>query len=204
MEQHIAFTVHKQGQAHHVESIVLQRVHLSLFYKQHLAVANEATWLAVAADHVHFMGGVDLANRPCPFISCLVRLLELSPAPEIVSLLWSQTHFKYVSMIALMFLRMTAPAVSVYRALRYALADYRKLRVYLSTPDTSTGTPINYGLLYVDVFSDQLENDVRVFGLILPRLGSKIQLVMDGHLSPDEELSESIDDCQTSYQSDSE
>lgn len=171
---------------HAIDPIVQQRVHLSLFYKQYLAPANEAAWLTVAATHVHHVGGMDSGNAPSPFLACLVRLLELDPEPRIVQLLWTQPHFKYVSAIALMHLRMTAPAATAYRALFQGLRDYRKLRQYNAVPIVADGVMRSYSLSYIDVFADQLQHAPRVLGLLMPRLPPYRDLVLAGQLSEPE------------------
>lgn len=168
----------ESGESSKIDPIVLQRVHLSLYYKQHLATANEAKWLSVAARTVHYIGGIDNSNRPSPFLSCLVRLVELAPEIDVIDLFLTQHHFKYVTALALAYVRLTQPPTAIIKHLQVFSTDYRKLRQYLSVPENNNGISRNYGLSFLDSFSDELLHSQRLYGIYLPTLPASLPLMV--------------------------
>ncbi|CAK7897320.1 hypothetical protein CAAN1_15S00188 [[Candida] anglica] len=159
-----------------IEPIVRHRILDSLFYKQYLFLANESTILPVITQHVRYIGGTDSVGRPSPFLCCLLRLLELEPSSEIVEYCLNQTHFKYVSALYMMYVRLTATNEYAYIQLEPYRSDYRKLRIQLKYPESVDGLQVRYKLSYVDEWSYLLLTQPRALGLILPRIPPRDQL----------------------------
>lgn len=157
-----------------VEPIIRHRVQDLVFYKQHLFLTNEQSILTVIAAQVHYIGGTDAEGRPSPFLCCLVRLLEIDPLQEIIKLYLAQLghrHFKYLTALALIYVRMVFPAPEAYLLLEAHTADLRRLRARLRLPVfTKAGVPCSYEITYVDVWADDLLHKERVADVLLPRL----------------------------------
>ncbi|EGV61394.1 hypothetical protein PSN45_000067 [Yamadazyma tenuis] len=168
------------GYAHILETIVRNRIKDSLFYKQHLYLTNEQTILQVIVDNVKYVGGLDSSNRPSPFLCCLLRLLEIGPSAAVVGLYLKQPEFKYLTILTLIYIRLTQPPTEVYQVLDTYRSNYTKVRVLLSSPEMVDGVPVNYGIIHIDEFVDELERSDRVVGVVMPRLESRRRLVARG------------------------
>ena len=191
------------NKAHLVDTIIRHRILDSIFYKQHLYLANEATILQVITKHVHYIGGVDSMGRPSPFIQCLFRLLELNPSKEIVHVYLHQlefNEFKYLLALSLLFVRLTYPSEEVYSIFDEFAQDYRKLRYKMKVPDFDENKlAIFYKIGYMDEFLDDLLMKERVVDLLLPRLTLRNTLVEQALAVPrkyyvDETLAKQEDD----------
>ncbi|CCG21229.1 Fgr16 protein [Candida orthopsilosis Co 90-125] len=171
-----------------VEPIIRHRIHDSIFYKEHLYLTNESTILPIITQHVHYISGVDSVGRPSPFLQCLLRLLELEPSKEIINVYLDQlsySEFKYLTALALLYVRLVFPSEEVYNIFDQHAQDYRKLRVKLKTPQfDAMQRPIHYKLGYMDEFIDGLLTQERVVDLILPRLIPRLSLVERGLVAP--------------------
>jgi len=210
------------NKAYLVEPIVRHRIHDSIFYKQHLYLTNESTILPVITQNVQYIAGVDSIGRPSPFLQCLLRLLELEPAKEIINVYLDQlsyNEFKYLTALTLLYIRLVYPSEDIYNIFDKHAQDYRKLRFKLKTPQfNAVQQPIYYKLGYMDEFIDDLLTQERVVDLILPRLIPRLSLVERGLVAPrqyfiDDEIQKDMlrgqdnvvsGDSDTSYQSDSD
>lgn len=175
------------NKAHLVESIVRHRIQDSLFYKQHLFLANEVTILDTIVAHVHYIGGTDAGGRPCPFLCCLLRLLELEPLQEILELYLRQNgfnEFKYLTALALLYCRLVQKPIGFYALYDQYIRDYRKLRVHLKLPDFANAVPIHYKLTYMDEWVDRLAEEDRVVDLIMPYMAPRQTYVEKGESEP--------------------
>lgn len=176
-----------EGKARLVEPIVRQRILDLLFYKQHLHTANEAALLAVAAHEVHFVAGTDAMGRPSPFLCCLLRMLELEPAADIVRLFLEQNgyaEFKYVTALALVYCRMAWSSADFFKVHDEYIADYRRLRRMLHSPRFEEGIPRHYDVFCVDELADELAEKGRVVDLAMPHLTPRLVLIGRNEAAP--------------------
>lgn len=180
-------------QAHLIEPIIRHRIQDSIFYKQYLYLTNELTILPVIVNHVKYISGTDSMGRPSPFICSLLRLLELEPLKEIISICLNQmgyNEFKYLTALVLTYIRLVYSSDEVYIILDEYIKDYRKLRIKLRSPIFSdkTGLPIHYSLTYMDEWVDNLINKDRLVDIVLPRLVVRSSLVEKQLVEPREYL----------------
>ncbi|RCI12235.1 hypothetical protein L249_0758 [Ophiocordyceps polyrhachis-furcata BCC 54312] len=139
-----------------MEKAVRDRITNSYFYQEQCFFANEADVVESVVQHVSFIGGTHGADqKPSPFLCLAFKLLELAPGDDVLAeyLAYGGEQFKYLRALACFYVRLTRPAVDVYKMLEPFLADRRKLRrrrredCYLS---------------FVDDFVDQLLTKDRV------------------------------------------
>lgn len=195
------------NKAHLVESIVRQRIQDSLFYKQHLFLANELTILETIVAHVHYIGGTDAGGRPSPFLCCLLRLLELEPLQEILQLYLQQNgynQFKYLTALTLLYCRLVQKPSAFYALYDQYITDYRKLRVALKLPDFSHAVPVHYKLTYMDEWVDRLAVEDRVVDLILPYMAPRQSYIEKGEAEPRQYLVTDELEAESDYVSDSD
>ncbi|KAG7195355.1 uncharacterized protein KQ657_003883 [Scheffersomyces spartinae] len=176
------------GKAHLIEPIVRHRIHESLFYKQYLHLTNEATLMTVVDQQVQYVGGADGIGKPCPFLCCLLRMLELEPLSEMIDVYLNQLGynlFKYLTAMALLYVRLTYSSDKVYTILDTFYTDFRKLRFLLKIPVyTATGSACHYKLSYIDELVDELICRERVCDIILPRITPRQRLVEQDQVAP--------------------
>jgi len=162
-----AVSVHGQDPQLLIEKIVRERIYDNVYWKEHCfgKTAETILDLAVELDHV---GGYHSNQRPVPFLCLLLKLLQIQPSLEIVEEYIEQDDFKYLRALALFYARLVLPAARVYSVLEPFYADRRRLR--LRSEDGS------FALLYIDELVDNLLQNDRVFGIILPRLAQRTVL----------------------------
>ncbi|KAH3672198.1 hypothetical protein WICMUC_004427 [Wickerhamomyces mucosus] len=138
----------------YVEKIVRERVFDSLYWKQYCFGLNEATILDKAME-LQVIGSFETSGRPFPFMCLLVKLIQLAPSIEIIQFYLTQDRFKYLKVLALLYVRIV---LKDYEILKENLNDYRKLRVFING---------QYKLSYIDEVVDNLINDNYFIGLTL-------------------------------------
>ncbi|RDA95349.1 hypothetical protein CP533_3445 [Ophiocordyceps camponoti-saundersi (nom. inval.)] len=114
-----------------MEKAVRDRITNSYFYQEQCFFANEADIVESVVQHVNFIGGTHGADqKPSPFLCLAFKLLELAPGDDVLAeyLAHGGEEFKYLRALACFYVRLTRPAVEVYRTLEPFLADRRKLR----------------------------------------------------------------------------
>lgn len=161
-----------------MEKITRARVVSLLYWEQQCYGLNTLTLLDRAAELV-YVGGVDTHQRPLPFLCLLLKMLEIEPKREVVEWLVRQPHFKYLTCLAAMYVRMVYALADVYRLLEPLYGDMRKVRV-------RRGDDMECG--YVDVFVDELLRDQRVCGLMLPRLEARMVVEDRGEIGERESI----------------
>ncbi|ODV65401.1 PRP38-domain-containing protein [Hyphopichia burtonii NRRL Y-1933] len=164
-----------------IEPIIRHRIQDSTFYKQYLYLTNELTILPIITNHVKYIGGTDSIGRPLEFLCCSLRLLELDPPKEIISIYLNQygyNEFKYLTGLILFYIRLSYSSQEIYTVFDEYLKDYRKLRFKLKTPKfLDNGLSVNFAIIHMDEWVDQLLTNERCIDLILPRLINRSLLV---------------------------
>ncbi|CCH45014.1 Pre-mRNA-splicing factor [Wickerhamomyces ciferrii] len=138
-----------------IEKIIRERIFDSLYWKQYCFNVNAALILDRCVE-IRCVGGLETSGKPMGFICLLVKLIQLMPQREIIEFYLNQGKFKYLKVLAMVFIRL------VYRdggLLKKQLNDYRKVRLYEHG---------EYKLSYVDEIADKLLNDEMFIGLNLP------------------------------------
>ncbi|ODQ66641.1 PRP38-domain-containing protein [Nadsonia fulvescens var. elongata DSM 6958] len=193
-------TIHNVNPVVLMEKILRERIQDALYFKELCFAIDEESICDRAAEDVKYIGGHYGNLKPTPFACLLFSLLQLNPSADIVKEYLNQKHFKYLTALAAIFIRMTFPAVEVYTLLEPFLADYRKLRI-----KSTAGTK----LIYMDEFVDELLIKERVCDIALIRLPKRQFLEDEDKLDPrksllDAELDSDISSDDRDYDSISE
>lgn len=189
-----------------VEPIIRHRIQDSLFYKQYLFSANELSIVPVIVSQVKYIGGTDSSGRPSPFFCCLLRILELEPSTDILQLYLNQNgynEFKYLTALALLYMRMVSGPAEIYTLFDEYISDYRKLRFRLKVPQFVKDLPVHYKLTYMDEWVDLLVEEDRVVDLTLGYLAPRQTLVTKSEVTP-REYGVSDEEEESEYESDSD
>ena len=168
--------IHNTNPAYLLEKAVRDRIVDSYYWKEQCFAINEATLCDRAAD-VSFIGGTYGQQRPTPFLCLVLKLLQLTPERDVVLYYLHQDdggHFKYLTALAALYVRLTFDAAGVYKTLEPFLIDRRKLK-----RRTKEG---GFILTYVDAFVDDLLVKDRVCGITLSRLPPRTLLEDLGQL----------------------
>ncbi|PGH04937.1 pre-mRNA-splicing factor 38A [Blastomyces parvus] len=200
------------------EKAVRDRITESYYWKEQCFGLNAATLCDRAVELTYIGGTYGLAQKPTPFLCLAFKLLQLSPAKEIVleylnfhdpenehvdggerngleeeqdandGVVKAVGDFKYLRALAAFYIRLTFDAADIYKTLEPLLVDYRKLK---------RRTKDGFALTYIDQFVDDLLTKDRVCGTSLWKLPSRTQLedldILEERISPLAEELEDID-----------
>merc|ERR1719201_1236569 len=90
-----------------VEKIIRTRIHDSLYWKEHGFALTPATIPEKAAELTHIGGVTSDSIRPTPFISLLLKMLQIQPATDIIHEYIKQDDFKYLRCLGGLYFRLT-------------------------------------------------------------------------------------------------
>ncbi|KAL7423086.1 hypothetical protein Q5752_002385 [Cryptotrichosporon argae] len=178
-----ALSIHGGNPQFLIEKVIRARIYDSLYWKEH-CFALTAESIIDKAIALHAIGGTGDRQTPTPFISLVLKLLQLQPEKEIIIEYLLAEEFKYLRALAAFYVRLTFPSLQVYEILEPLMRDYRKLRVR---------HPGGYELTTFDVFVDELLTLDRVCEIILPRLTPRKVLEETEGLAPRRSLLEEDD-----------
>jgi pre-mRNA-splicing factor 38A len=171
-----------------IEKIIRERIYDSLYWKEKLFASN-AELLADRAIDLLYIGGQYGNQRPCDFLSCLLKLLQIQPENEIIQLFLDEPDFKYLTALGAFYTRLTNNPKDVYLKLEPLLLDKRKLRF--------RKTDGSFEITFMDQFVDDLLTKERVLDCILPRITKRYiledALELETRISPLEELEEDVE-----------
>ncbi|KAJ3078696.1 U4/U6-U5 snRNP complex subunit prp38, partial [Quaeritorhiza haematococci] len=169
-----AKTVHGTNPQFLIEKIIRTRIYDSLYWKEE-CFGLTAESLIDKGVSLNAIGGQFGNQKPTQFLCLTLKLLQLQPEMEIVTLYIQQEDYKYLRALGAFYLRLTGRPVDVYKYLEPLLYDKRKLRVR---------TPTGYTLTHMDEFIDDLLRLDRVCDTILPRITKRQVLEEVGDLHP--------------------
>jgi len=169
-----AHRVHGTDPQYLIEKIIRQRIYDSPYWKEKCFGLDAATLVDQAVQLTHAGGIYSDHNIPTPFLCLTLKLLQLSPPTPIVVELLQQPTYKYIRLLAALYIRLTGRAEEVYGLLDALLSDWRKVR-----RRREDGT---WELLHVDELIDEMLVKERCCSVTLPRLAKRDQLVAAGRL----------------------
>lgn len=150
---------------------------------------NRSCFGVTVADVVHltvglrYVGGSDsVSRRPSSFLCLLLKLLQLSPDFDEISVFLKQPHFKYHRILAAFYVRLVETPVNIYRSLEPLLSDCRRVVVAhdpaIEVPSAlSALSNKSFDVVYVDIVVDALLRSSELFGISLPRIPPRPLLV---------------------------
>lgn len=160
------------------EKAVRDRIVDSYYWKEQCFGLNAATLLDRAVQLTFIGGTFGIAQKPTPFLCLAFKLLQLTPAREIVEFYLQQggEEFKYLRALAAFYVRLAwEKDEDIYRTLEPYLNDSRKLK---------RRTREGWQLMYMDQFIDDLLVKSRVCATTLPNINPRPFLEDEDRLEP--------------------
>lgn len=171
------------------------------------AVYNSTFWNTTCfgltlADLVHiavrlqYIGAFSpTTQRPSPFLCLLMKLLQLAPDPQHISIFLQQKDFKYPAVLAAFYVRLVDNPVVVYNTLEPLLSDYRRVVIVrnggIDPPPNLSTEPDDYQTIHtfspfslcnMDIVVDTLLRSNELFDIPFPRLPPRPLLVETNQL----------------------
>jgi pre-mRNA-splicing factor 38A len=143
---------------------VRDRITDSYYWKEQCFGLNAATLLDRALELTYIGGTHGAAQKPSPFLCLAFKLLQLTPAKDIILfyLGLAGEEFKYLRALAAFYVRLTWEVdEEVYTTLEPLLSDKRKLRRRMRE---------GWRVTFVDEFVDELLMGSRVCATPLPKI----------------------------------
>lgn len=170
----LACPIHGTNPQNLIEYITRQRIYDSQYWKEECFGLTAADVVEKAAVHLQAIGGSYGGNsKPTRFLSLILKMLQIQPEEGIVDELINNEEFKYVRALGMFYLRLTGRPAEIYEKLEPLYNDYRTLRFR---------NPVDWKLMHVDEFVDELLRKERVCGIALPRLPKREILEDAGYL----------------------
>ena len=158
-----------------IPKVIRERIYESEYWKCNCVAVSFAVTLQ-KAQKLQFIGGTYGGNhKPTPFISLLLKLLQLGPSPTELQMM-QDSRSKYAEALLVFYWRLTLPTVQVYEKLEAYYSDYRKLRMR-----RKDGT---FGIIYFDEYVERLLGEDSVFQVPLPYLLKRKVLEGTGQVPP--------------------
>lgn len=157
-----------------VEPTVRECVYTSVYWRARCLGLNAAGVVHLACRLRYVGGAYGASQAPTPFLCLLLKLLQIGPEPELVSVYLEQKDYKYARVLGAFYTRLVRRSAIVYKELEPLLADHRKVVLRISDYD--------FELTHIDELIDQLLNENVVCGITLPHLTERKVLVESGAL----------------------
>lgn len=110
-----------------IEKILRERIYDSTYWKEKLFACTAEIMVDRGAD-CRAIGGRYGNQKPTEFICAALKLLQLQPEIEIIEEFIRQPDEKYLTALAVFYIRLVGTSLQVYSALEPLLEDRRKLR----------------------------------------------------------------------------
>lgn len=154
--------IHGTNPQNLIEKIVRNKIYNCAYWKEHCFGLTAET-LIDKAMHLDAIGGTYGGMRkPTKFICLLLKMLQIQIEPEIITAYIENEHYKYVTALGAMYLRITGKPTDIYQQLERLYSDYRKVR-----KRHLDGT---YEMSHVDEFVEELLTKDYVCDVQLPYL----------------------------------
>jgi len=145
-----------------VEKIIRTRIYDSLYWKEQ-CFGLSAEMIVDRGMELRYIGGIYGGNiKTSPFLCLTLKLLQLQPDKDIIVEFIRQDDFKYLRALGAMYIRLTCPAIEVYKYLEPLYNDYRKLR-YMDRMG-------KFKVIFMDDFIDALLRETSSCDIQLPFL----------------------------------
>lgn len=191
-----ALHAHGSDPQHLLSPTIRNAVYSCVFWNRTCFGINLADLVHVSV-RLRSISGMNLVNRrPSAFLCLLLKLLQLSPEMDRISVFLEQTEFKYPRILAAFYIRLVDNPINIYTKLEPLLSDCRRIVIEpdpaidsasipsLSSPSLlSTNNPSpSFTLVYVDMIIDALLRSTELFGIPLPRIPTRPLLVETNQL----------------------
>lgn len=159
-----------------VDKIVRNKIFESKYYKEKCFGLNAETLIDRSSELEYAGGTYGGLRNPTPFLCIIFKMLQNNLKKEIIKEFIRNKHYKYLSILGCVYLRLVGKPKEIYFELENLLLDYRKIRVR-----SADG---KYSIRHVDEIVDDLLTHKYYFDLNLPYLPKRIQMEEQGLLEP--------------------
>lgn len=160
--------VHGTSSQFLIEKIVRLKIYESAYWKEKCFGLTAKTLVDRAVELKYICGTFGGNAKPSKFLCLFLKMLQIQPEKEIVSAFLENTTFKYMRLLAAVYIRFVWKDVEVYNALEPLLADPRKVRV--RKPDAS------FEIRHMDELIDDMLTKDFFISLSMPRLTPRLAL----------------------------
>ncbi|GMM38932.1 hypothetical protein DASC09_062710 [Saccharomycopsis crataegensis] len=159
-----------------VEKITREKIQDSIYWKLNCFGINIIGFIEKASS-LQLLAGTNISNNPSHFQCLILKLLQIQPSEEVIREFLEQKYFKYLTCVALFYVRLCYDSKEVYEVLEPFYEDFRKIRIR----ENAYSEVKEY---HIDEFVDDMLRKERVCDLILPRLVDRLVLEDNGDLEP--------------------
>jgi len=171
----LANPVHGTNPQNLIDYITRQKIYSTTFWKEECFGLNAQDIAAKAATRVNCLGGSYGGNsQPCRFLCMVLKMLQIGIDDDILEEFIQNEDFKYVRLMGMFYLRLTARPADIYERLEPFYADYRKIRHRLTN---------GWEVIHVDEYVHTLLSQNEMCGIAFPRLPKRTTLEEAGYLN---------------------
>ena len=98
-----------------IDKIVRTKIYNNTFYKEECFALDAENLIEKAVELNHIGGTYGPNKEPTPFLCLVLKLLQIMPSKDIVNEYIENEDFKYLRALGLFYIRLTEPAVDVYK-----------------------------------------------------------------------------------------
>lgn len=161
----IAKHVHGTDPQFLIDTIIRNKIYNTLYWKLNCFGLNVES-LIDECFKLQYIGLYELNsnnNKPTAFICLLLKLLQIQPDNDIITLCIQQNILKYCRCLFMLYLRIVSSNASyIYNTLEKHYNDYRKI-IIINHNNT-------YDIIHIDEYIDILLNNNEIYGIKLPLL----------------------------------
>lgn len=154
-------SIHGMNPIHLLSSILLNKIHNSLYWKDKCFKLTAETLIDRAIELTHVGGVIGDHSQPTDFICLVLKLLQIQPEEEIIDEFLSG-DYRYLTALAAFYWRLVGSPKQCYEKLEKLYSDYRKIIVRSRNGD--------YKVICMDEFADDLLMKDIMFEVTLPNL----------------------------------
>ena len=153
-------TGHSLNPQNILPSILRSKILDSFYWKTSCFALTSNTLLDVAIK-INYIGNI-YGTIPTDFICLILKMLMITPEKEIILEYLKNWDFKYIRILAAIYLRLVGTPIDIYQYLEPLYNDFRKIRVRKLDG--------NFEITTIDSIIDILLHEDNIYGIQLPRL----------------------------------
>lgn len=165
--------IHGTNPQNLIDKIVRNKIYNCAYWKEHCFGLTAETIIDKAMNLDAIGGTYGGMRKPSKFICLLLKMLQIQIEPDIIAAYIENEHYKYVTALGAMYLRITGKPTEIYQHLERLYSDYRKVR-RLNLDGT-------YTMSHVDEFVEELLTGGALCDVQLPYLPRR-KILEDVHL----------------------
>lgn len=122
-----AQTVHNTNPQFLIEKIIRMKIYANSYWKEHCFGLNSETLVDKAIELRYIGGTYGGTRKPTKFLCLILKMLQIQPEKEIIFEFLKAKEYKYVTALAMFYLRLIGRSEEIYQFLEPFYNDNRKL-----------------------------------------------------------------------------